>query len=62
LNKTIFSKGTKVRITARSGLYKVSFFNNMIGTVIGFDQENKIYQVYVEGTVLDLIEAEIIPV
>ncbi len=44
------------------GLYKTSFYDNMIGIIVSFDEENKIYQVYVDGTMLDLIEAEIIPI
>ena len=44
------------------GLYKTSFFDNMIGIIVGFDKENGIYQVYVKGTILDLIEAEFIPI
>jgi len=62
LNKKHLSKGTSVRIRAMHGLYKTSFFDNMIGIIVGFDSKNKIYQVYVRGTILDLIEAEIIPI
>lgn len=49
-------------ISAMNGLYKTSFFDNMIGIIVGFDKESRIYQVYVKGTILDLIEAEFIPI
>jgi len=49
-------------IVAMHGLYKTSFFDNMIGIIVGFNEKDRIYQVYVRGTILDLIEAEIIPI
>ena len=53
--------GTTVQIKALNGLYKASLFDKMIGIIVGIDDKEKIYQVYVGGEVISLIRSEIIP-
>ena len=55
------SIGTTVKISALEGLYKTSLFDKMIGIIVGIDEKEEIYQVYVGGEVIGVIRSEIIP-
>ena len=53
--------GITVQIKALNGLYKTSLFDKMIGIIVGVDDKEKIYQIYVGGEVISVIRSEIIP-
>lgn len=58
MNNNFAQRGDSVKITALPGLYTISVLDGMIGIVMNFDEEEKIYDVYVDGKIIQLIEEE----